>query len=70
MGEAKRRKQNTGEDYSKSERIVPWLALTTKQAQDFVTWSTKGAWIGIGSLAFLWLTVRIIGPAAGWWTTQ
>jgi Protein of unknown function (DUF2839) len=70
MGEAKRRKQTTGENYGQADRIVPWLPLTAKQAQDFVTWSTRGAWFGIGGLALLWLTVRIIGPTAGWWTAQ
>jgi hypothetical protein len=70
MGEAKRRKQYTGETAKTGERIVPWLALSPKQAEAFVTWSTRGAWFGIGGLALLWLTVRLIGPAAGWWTAQ
>jgi hypothetical protein len=69
MGEAKRRKQ-TGDIPTNSDRIVPWLALTKKQSQDFVIWSTRGAWYGIGGLALLWLTVRFIGPAAGWWTAE
>ncbi len=68
MGEAKRRKQ-TG-DAPSSDRIVPWLAVTKKQSQDFVIWSTRGAWFGIGGLALLWITVRLIGPAAGWWTAE
>jgi hypothetical protein len=69
MGEAKRRKQS-GDVKDNSDRIVPWLALTKKQSQDFVIWSTRGAWYGIGGLALLWLTVRFIGPAAGWWTAE
>jgi Protein of unknown function (DUF2839) len=28
------------------------------------------AWFGIGGLALLWITVRLIGPAAGWWTAE
>ncbi len=71
MGEAKRRKQNTGDSTpSAPDRIVPWLPLTATQATAFVTWSTRGAWFGIGGLALLWLTVRLIGPAAGWWTAE
>jgi hypothetical protein len=69
MGEAKRRKES-GDAQGSSDRIVPWLSLTKKQSQDFVTWSTRGAWYGIGGLALLWLTVRFIGPAAGWWTAE
>ncbi len=69
MGEAKRRKQS-GDASSNSDRIVPWLPLTKKQSEAFVVWSTRGAWFGIGGLALLWLTVRLIGPAAGWWTTE
>ena len=30
--------------------------------------TTRGAWIGIGGMVVLWITVRFIGPAAGWWT--
>jgi Protein of unknown function (DUF2839) len=70
MGEAKRRKQNAGDNFGQSDRIVAWLPLTVKQSQDFVAWSTRGAWFGIGGFALLWLTVRLIGPAAGWWTTE
>ncbi|NDC34785.1 MAG: DUF2839 family protein [Synechococcaceae bacterium WB9_2_112] len=34
----------------------------------FVALTTRGAWIGIGALVLFWVTVRFIGPAAGWWT--
>jgi hypothetical protein len=47
---------------------VDWLPLTRNQADQFVTVTTKGAWIGIGALVLFWVTVRFIGPAAGWWT--
>jgi hypothetical protein len=30
--------------------------------------TTRGAWIGIGSLVLFWVIVRFIGPAAGWWS--
>ncbi len=70
MGEAKRRQANPDADSSTKDRIVAWLPLTKSQAQQFVQLTTKGAWFGIGAMALLWIMVRLIGPAAGWWTTQ
>ncbi|MFM7191739.1 MAG: DUF2839 domain-containing protein [Microcystaceae cyanobacterium] len=70
MGESKRRKASLGEKYGQEQRIVAWLPLTKKQAQDFYTWTTRGAWVGIGVMIALWVTVRFIGPAFGWWTIQ
>ena len=52
----------------KEERIVPWFPITKKQNQEFIRLSINAGWIGIGGLVLLWLVVRIIGPAAGWWT--
>ena len=68
MGEAKRRKNSIGEKYGQEETILPWLPITKTQSEQFVQWTTKGAWIGIGIMIFLWATVRFIGPALGWWT--
>jgi hypothetical protein len=79
MGEAKRRaaqglppRQNRpaggGKAADTSPRIVAWLPLTRNQADRFVQITGRGAWIGIGSLVLFWVTVRFIGPAAGWWT--
>jgi Protein of unknown function (DUF2839) len=51
-----------------SPRIAPWLPLTQNQGEQFVRWTTRGAWIGIGALVIFWVTVRFIGPAFGWWT--
>jgi hypothetical protein len=79
MGEAKRRaeqglpprakpRSGTRKPVDDSPRIVPWLPLTRNQANRFVAITTRGAWIGIGALAVFWITVRFIGPAAGWWT--
>jgi hypothetical protein len=48
--------------------VVPWLPLTKNQTQQFVAVTTRGAWFGIGAMVLLWITVRFIGPAAGWWT--
>lgn len=84
MGEAKRRalqglpprhtkgsagsartNKNKSED---SPRIASWLPIRRDQADRFVALTTRGAWIGIGVLVIFWVTVRFIGPAAGWWT--
>ncbi|MGB3403441.1 MAG: DUF2839 domain-containing protein [Microcoleaceae cyanobacterium] len=70
MGEAKRRKNSMGSDYGKEEYILSWLPITKAQSEQFVNWTTRGAWIGIGFLVVSWLTVRFIGPAFGWWTVQ
>ena len=51
-----------------SPRIVSWIPLTRNQTLQFVAVTTRGAWIGIGAMAVFWVTVRFIGPAAGWWT--
>jgi hypothetical protein len=51
-----------------SPRLLPWLPLTRNQADRFVSLTTRGAWVGIGSLVLFWLTVRFLGPALGWWT--
>lgn len=51
-----------------SPRLVAWLPLTREQADRFVSWTTRGAWVGIAALVLFWLTVRFLGPALGWWT--
>lgn len=67
MGEAKRRKETLGEKYGQEERILPWIPITKRQSELFVSWTTRGAWIGIGTMAAAWVTIRFIGPAFGWW---
>ena len=76
MGEAKRRKKlglppknkNIKEKYQKSPRLLTWLPITQDQKEGFIKLSIKASWIGIGLLVILWIIVRFIGPAAGWWT--
>ena len=83
MGEAKRRaaqglppraakpRQASGSAKAKvdtSPRLIPWLPFTRNQADQFVSVSKRGAWIGIAALVVFWVTVRFIGPALGWWT--
>ncbi|MEN9871922.1 MAG: hypothetical protein RLZZ574_3549 [Cyanobacteriota bacterium] len=68
MGESKRRKSALGTEYGqKSDRILPWLPITKAQAEKFINITSKGAWIGIGIMIAVWLTVRFIGPAFGFW---
>ncbi len=73
MGEARRR-ANQGLPPRKkisakddSPRIVSWLPITQKQKDRFYSVTTRGAWIGIALLVVLWLVVRFVGPAVGWW---
>ena len=76
MGEAKRRKtlglppkQNIlKKNLDNSPRIFEWLPITINQRDNFIKLSVKASWFGIGGLILLWIVVRFIGPAAGWWT--
>ncbi|MEA5511283.1 DUF2839 domain-containing protein [Crocosphaera sp. UHCC 0190] len=70
MGEAKRRKTALGEQYGQEERILSWVPITKRQGDAFYQWTTRGAWIGIGVMVALWVTVRLIGPLFGWWEVQ
>lgn len=63
MGEAKRRQKNPD---GRPAAPAPW-ALTPERRQQFVDWTTRGAWIGIGLLLAFWLTLRFVGPGLGWW---
>jgi Protein of unknown function (DUF2839) len=67
MGEAKRRKTTQGEQSGQDTRILSWVPITKNQAEKFVDWTTRGAWVGIGLMVLAWLTIRFIGPAFGWW---
>jgi len=74
MGEARRRAsqglppRQSRPKAEDAERVVSWLPLTKQQTDQFMAITTRGAWIGIGGLVALWVVVRFIGPAAGWWT--
>ena len=75
MGEAKRRKtlglppkkNNIKNKEDKSPRIINWLPITVNQKDSLIKLSIKAGWFGIGALVILWVVVRFIGPAAGWW---
>ena len=76
MGEAKRRKSlglpprevDPSKVIDDSPRIINWLPITENQKDNFIKLSIRASWIGIALLIFLWIVVRFIGPAAGWWT--
>jgi Protein of unknown function (DUF2839) len=70
MGDAKRRKETLGSKYGQEAPILPGVPIKKQQAEQFVKWSTRGAWIGIGVLAASWITIRFIGPGLGWWHLQ
>ena len=75
MGEAKRRKSlglppkknNIKNKLDQSPRIIDWLPITVNQKDSLIKLSIKTGWFGIGALVILWVVVRFIGPAAGWW---
>ena len=76
MGEAKRRKSlglsprdiNPKKEIDDSPKIINWLTFTANQKENFIKLSIRASWFGISFLIFLWIVVRFIGPAAGWWT--
>ena len=73
MGEARRRSdkglppRQKSSDKNESPRIFSWLPITQNQKEQFYALTTKGAWIGIGVVLFIWIVVRFVGPAAGLW---
>jgi len=75
MGEAKRRKtlglppkkNNNKNNVDKSPRVFDWIPITVNQKDRLIKISIKASWFGIGALVILWVVVRFIGPAAGWW---
>jgi len=75
MGEAKRRellglppkKNNSKSKSDDSPRLFEWLPFTLKQRDSLIKLSIKASWYGIAGLIILWVVVRFIGPAAGWW---
>ena len=76
MGEAKRRKilglppkkNNIKNKVDQSPRIFEWLPITVNQRDHLIKLSIQASWLGIAALVILWVVVRFIGPAAGWWT--
>ena len=73
MGEARRRSEQGLKPRSKknsrneSPRIVSWFPVTQAQRDQFIQLSIRAGWVGIVALVILWIIVRFIGPAGGWW---
>jgi hypothetical protein len=67
MGEAKRRKEQLGEQYGKTKSTFAGLSFSKDKTEQFMKWTTRGSWIGIGLVAAAWITIRFIGPSFGWW---
>ena len=73
MGEARRRTEQglpprkLSSEKDSSQKINNWLPITINQRDKFFEITKLGAWIGIGLLLVFWVTVRFVGPAAGWW---
>jgi hypothetical protein len=70
MGDSKRRKATMGEKYGQEERFLPWLPVTKSQSRQFMAITTRVSWIGIIVMIAIWVTIRFIGPALGWWQVQ
>lgn len=54
----------------KKKNFILGYPSPKKQAEDAYKLTTRGAWIGIGLLAFTWITIRFIGPGFGWWSVN
>lgn len=67
MGDSKRRKEALGDKYGQEPNVLPWLPIKKSQTEQFMNWSTRGAWVGIGLLVVYWVVARFVGPALGWW---
>tara|TARA_Y100001978_G_C23368345_1_gene279742 strand:+ start:220 stop:465 length:246 start_codon:yes stop_codon:yes gene_type:complete len=75
MGEAKRRKSlglpprdySSNKNFDSSPRLFNWLPITHNQKDSFIRLSIRAGWLGIALLVLIWITVRFIGPALGWW---
>lgn len=67
MGEAKRRRDQLGEDYGKEKPALPLLPITKQQSEKLARWTTTGTWVAIALTIGFWITLRFIGPGLGWW---
>jgi hypothetical protein len=73
MGESKRRKAQLGEKYGQEKSGFSGLSgfsFGKANSEQFVNWTTRGAWIGIFVLGGSWVIIRFIGPSFGWWQVQ
>ena len=76
MGEARRRAdqglspRQFKTKKESSSNAMSWLRLpkADNPREQFYAITQRASWIGIGVLAVVWIVVRFVGPAAGWWT--
>ena len=74
MGEARRRVEKglsprqPKTKNNNSSGLFSWLPKIENPREQFYSITQVGGWIGIGLLAVVWIVVRFIGPAVGWWT--
>ena len=62
------KKKNNKTKIDDSQRLFEWLPFTINQRDRLIKLSIKASWFGIGGLVILWIIVRFVGPAVGWWT--
>ena len=51
-----------------SSGLFSWLPQGENPRAQFYAITQRASWLGIGLLAAVWIVVRFVGPAAGWWT--
>ena len=74
MGEARRRiekglpPRQPKIEKKASAGLFSWLPKADNPREQFYSITQVGSWIGIGLLAVVWIVVRFVGPAVGWWT--
>lgn len=69
MGDAKRRKTQLGDKYGQTPPGLGGMFTQERMAQ-FIKWTTRGSWIGIGAVVAVWVVIRFIGPSFGWWHVE
>ena len=74
MGEARRRSEKgmpprqLKKEKDNPSKYFSWFSSDKSFREQFYSITQVGAWVGIGLLAVLWIVVRFVGPAFGWWT--
>ena len=73
MGEARRRSEQglppkqVKPKKNDSSGIFSWFSNVKNPREQFYSITKVGSWIGIGLCVVVWIVVRFVGPAAGWW---
>tara|TARA_Y100001970_G_C14258815_1_gene877821 strand:+ start:4139 stop:4360 length:222 start_codon:yes stop_codon:yes gene_type:complete len=67
MGEARRRKDLGLSPRQEKPNKTNFFSQNFNSREKIISLLVKGGWLGIAILIAIWITVRFIGPAAGWW---